>query len=169
MLPPDRSRESGYCDAVMEDGMSRSFFAALATVAVLGLTVFAPRANATEPRPWLCRDKPVVSDRQAMTYVAENLGGGQWMMTFMRFDPASGHDGFTVVSSQDVSGHIEGNLDAGQWYAVGLYREGGHWICAAPATENRQYVQGVVRDLCYGEDAGSCQVKLTVHEAAPTK
>jgi hypothetical protein len=101
-----------------------------------------------------------------MTYVAENRSGGEWVMTFMRFDPASGHDGFTVVSSQDVTGHVKGTLDAGQWYAVGLYRDGSHWICAAPATENRQYVRGIVRDLCYGEDSGSCQVKLTVSEGS---
>jgi hypothetical protein len=124
-------------------------------------------AHAAEPRPWLCRDKPAVSDNQPMTYTAENRGGGQWVMTFMRFDPESGHDGFDVVSTQDVNGHTEGTLDPGQWYAVGLYREGGHWICAGPATENRQYVAGVVRDLCYGEDAGSCDVKLTVREAGP--
>ena len=128
----------------------------------------APSAHAAGPRPWLCRDKPAVSDNQPMTYTAENRGGGKWVMTFMRFDPDSGHDGFDVVSTQDVTGHVEGTLDPGQWYAVGLYREDGHWICAGPATENRQYVAGVVRDLCYGEDAGSCDVKLTVREATPS-
>jgi len=100
-----------------------------------------------------------------MTYEAENQGGGQWVITFMRFDPAAGHDGFTVVSTQEVAGHAEGSLDSGQWFAVGLYREGSHWICAAHATEGHQYVPGIVRDLCYGEDEGSCQVKLTVREA----
>jgi hypothetical protein len=152
----------------MEDGVRRAFTYAIILAASLGgFYLMAPLAHATEPRPWLCRDKPAVSDNKPMTYSAENRGGGQWVMTFMRFDPASGHDGFDVVSTQDVSGHVEGTLDPGQWYAVGLYREGSHWICAGPATENRQYVAGVVRDLCYGEDAGSCDVKLTVREAAP--
>jgi hypothetical protein len=142
--------------------VSRKLIIGFAIALAFSLITLAPRADAAEPRPWLCRDKPTISDNQPMTYVAENRGGGEWVMTFMRFDPDSGHDGFTVVSSQDITGHVQGTLDAGQWYAVGLYREGSHWICAAPATENSQYVPGVVRDLCYGEDPGSCQVKLTV-------
>jgi hypothetical protein len=150
----------------MEDDVRRVFSSAMIAAGALGaLSWCAPMAHAAEPRPWLCRDKPAVSDNKPMTYTAENRGGGQWVMTFMRFNPATGHDGFEVVSTQDVTGHTEGTLDSGQWFAVGLYREGGHWICAGPATENRQYVSGVVRDLCYGEDAGSCQVKLTVREA----
>jgi hypothetical protein len=150
----------------MEDGVSRKPIPEVAIALAFSLIVLAPRADAAEPRPWLCRDKPTISDNQPMTYVAENRGGGEWVMTFMRFDPDSGHDGFTIVSSQDVTSHVQGTLDAGQWYAVGLYREGSHWICAAPATENSQYVRGVVRDLCYGEDPGSCQVKLTVSAAS---
>lgn len=150
----------------MEDEVSRKTVAAFAIALAFSLIALAPHADAAEPRPWLCRDKPTISDNQPMTYVAENRGGGEWVMTFMRFDPDSGHDGFTVVSSQDVTGHVKGTLEAGQWYAVGLYREGTHWICAAPATENSQYVRGVVRDLCYGEDPGSCDVKLTVSEGS---
>ena len=146
--------------------MSRTPIILFRVALVSILFALAPRADASEPRPWLCRDKPTISDNQPMTYVAENRGSGAWVMTFMRFDPDSGHDGFTVVSSQDVAGRVQGTLDAGQWYAVGLYRDGSPWICAAPATENSQYVHGVVRDLCYGEDPGSCDVKLTVSEGS---
>jgi len=152
----------------MENRVSRKLLAVLATVVVFSWISLAPRADATEPRPWLCRDKPTISDNQPMTYVADNRSGNQWVMTFLRFDPDSGHDGFTVVSSQDVRGQAAGSLAAGQWYAVGLYRQGSHWICAAPASENRQFVPGIVRDLCYGEDPGSCQVKLTVRETSPS-
>jgi hypothetical protein len=152
----------------MEDGVRRIVSSLIVPVTLAGWFAYmAPLAHTMEPRPWLCRDKPAVSDNQPMTYTIENRGAGRWVMTFMRFDPATGHDGFEVVSTQDVIGHVEGTLDPGQWYAVGLYREGDHWICAGPASENQQYVKGVVRDLCYGEDAGSCDVKLTVREASP--
>jgi hypothetical protein len=121
-------------------------------------------ARAVEPRPWLCRDKPVFSSNKAMTYDASMRGNGHWIMIFMRFDPSGGHDGFTIFDTRDVNGQISGPLEPGQWYAVGMYREGGHWICAAQAAENRQFVSGIVRDYCYGEAPGRCDVKLTVRE-----
>src|SRR5579863_7806578 len=124
----------------------------------------SPAARAVEPRPWLCRDKPVFSSPQSMTYDASLRGSGRWVMIFMRFDPSGGHDGFTVFDTREVSGQITGPLESGQWFAVGMYREGGHWICAARAGENHQFVAGIVRDLCYGEAEGSCDVKLTVRE-----
>jgi hypothetical protein len=121
-------------------------------------------ARAVEPRPWLCRDKPVFSSDQPMIYDASLRGGGRWVMIFMRFDPSGGHDGFTVFDTRNVSGQITGPLESGQWFAVGMYREGNHWICAAQAQESRQFVPGIVRDYCYGETEGECDVKLTVHE-----
>ena len=99
-----------------------------------------------------------------MTYDASMRGSGRWVMIFMRFDPSGGHDGFTVFDTRDVTGQITGPLESGQWYAVGMYDEGGHWICAAQAEESRQFVPGIVRDYCYGESAGGCDVKLTVRE-----
>jgi hypothetical protein len=121
-------------------------------------------ACAGEPRPWLCRDKPVFSSDQPMSYEAIMRGSGRWVMIFMRFDPSGGHDGFTVFDTRDVSGQVSGPLESGQWYAVGMYSEGGHWICAAPAEENHKFIPGIVRDYCYGETEGSCDVKLTVRE-----
>ncbi len=136
---------------------------ALATLAS-ALTAARP-ARAAEPRPWLCRDKPVFSSGGPMTYNASLRGSGQWMMIFMTFDPSGGHDGFTIFDSRDVTGSVTGSLERGQWYAVGMYRDGGRWVCAAQAQENRQFVSGIVRDLCYGASADGCDVKLIVREA----
>jgi hypothetical protein len=129
--------------------------------AILLMAVRLAPAMAVEPRPWLCRDKPVFSSSRQMSYEATSRGG-RWMMTFMRFDPAGGHDGFTVVSARDLHGRVEGTLEPGQWYAVALYRSGGHWICPGNAGESDRPAPGLVRDLCYGEEAGSCPVRLSV-------
>ena len=131
-----------------------------------GLIVARP-ARAAEPRPWLCRDKPVFSSDQPMTYDASLRGSGQWMMIFMRFDPSGGHDGFTIFDSRDIRGQVSGSLERGQWYAVGMYREGSRWVCAAQAQENPQFVRGIVRDLCYGASEDGCDVKMIVREDGP--
>jgi hypothetical protein len=141
--------------------------AAIAMSAVGIMLAAGSTARAVEPRPWLCRDKPVFSSDQPMTYDASPRGSGRWVMIFMRFDPSGGHDGFTVFDTRDVSGQITGPLESGQWYAVGMYREDGHWICAAQAQESHQFVAGIVRDYCYGEAEGGCDVKLTVRESKP--
>jgi hypothetical protein len=136
------------------------------TILATGLLAAVTKiAQAAEPRPWLCRDKPVFSSGQPMTYDASVRGGGSWTMTFMRFDPTGGHDGFTVFDSREINGQLSGTLERGQWYAVGMYREGGHWICAAQAQESHQFVAGIVRDLCYGASEGGCDVKMIVREA----
>ena len=98
-----------------------------------------------------------------MAYEASNRGAGRWLMTFMRFDPSGlGHDGFTVAATEDVTGHAQGTLEAGQWYAVALYRSGSHWICPGNARESDEPAPGIVRSLCYGRDPGECTMKLTV-------
>ncbi len=130
------------------------------------LALASAPARAVEPRPWLCRDKPVFSSDQPMTWTATQRGGGRWVMNFMRFDPAGGHDGFTVYDTRRIEASESGALDPGQWYVVGMYREGGHWICAARAGENHQFTPGVVRDLCYGESEGACAVKMVVRARA---
>jgi hypothetical protein len=132
-----------------------------------GLMAAAWPARATEPHPWLCRDKPVFSSNLPMTYDASERGGGRWKMAFMRFDGSGGHDGFTVDDTRDVRGRTTGTLAPGQWYAVGMYRQGNYWICAARASEKRNFVAGVVRDLCYGEGEGRCDVQLTVRDSGP--
>ncbi|HXZ88438.1 MAG TPA: hypothetical protein VEF07_07685 [Candidatus Binataceae bacterium] len=145
--------------------MKRWKLALLMVAAVILAGAPFSRASGTEPRPWLCRDKPVFSSDKPMTWEAANRGGGRWVLTFMHFDPAGGHDGFTVASTQDLRGHTSGRLEAGQWYAVALYREGSHWICPGNARESDEPSPGVVSNLCYGEDPGSCPVKLTVRPA----
>ena len=140
----------------------KSWYAAIASVIVATIWAGSPVLGA-EARPWLCRAKPVFSSDKPITYEATNRGGGRWLMTFMRFDPSGlGHDGFTVSSTQDVAAHAEGKLEAGQWYAVALYRSGGHWICPGNAGESDEPASGVVSNLCYGRDPGECAVKLTV-------
>jgi hypothetical protein len=132
----------------------------IATVATMGT---ASHAFCAEARPWLCRAKPVFSSDRPMTYEATNRGAGRWLMTFMRFDPSGlGHDGFTVSSTQDVAAHSQGTLEPGQWYAVALYRSGGHWICPGNAGESDEPAPGVVSNLCYGRDPGECTLKLMV-------
>jgi hypothetical protein len=132
-------------------------------IVALALTSSA-RAWAAEARPWLCRIKPVFSSDKPMSYRAVNRSGGSWLMTFMRFDlGGGGHDGFTVAGERSIGAVTEGTLDPGQWYAIALYRQGGHWICPGEARENDEPGAGVVSDLCYGEDPGACSVKLTVH------
>jgi hypothetical protein len=136
-----------------------------ARIALVALTIIwaASSAFAAEARPWLCRTKPVFSSDKPMTYEVTNRGAGRWLMTFMRFDPSGlGHDGFTVSSTQDVDTHAEGNLQAGQWYAVALYLSGGRWICPGNARESDELPAGVVSSLCYGRDLGECTVRLTV-------
>jgi hypothetical protein len=138
------------------------------TIALLSVAAAwaASRAFAAEARPWLCRTKPVFSSDKRMTYEAQNRGGGRWLMTFMRFDPSGlGHDGFTVFSAQDITSRTNGTLDPGQWYAVALYRVGGHWICPGSAGESDHPAPGVVSDLCYGREPGECAVKLIVRPA----
>jgi hypothetical protein len=130
---------------------------------MVSAVVMASPVGAAEARPWLCRAKPVFSSSKPMSYQASKHDGGRWLMTFMRFDPSGqGHDGFTVVSSQDVAARSEGTLQAGQWYAVALFRSGGHWICPGNAGENERPSSGVLTDLCYGEEPGECAVNLTV-------
>jgi hypothetical protein len=136
---------------------------AMITVAILAAIGVGSRAFGAEARPWLCRAKPVFSSDKPMTYEAVNRGGGRWLMTFMRFDPSGlGHDGFTVSSTQDVAAHATGTLESGRWYAVALYRSGGHWICPGNAAESDEPVPGMVSNLCYGRDPGECTVKLMV-------
>src|SRR5271168_4212762 len=103
-----------------------------ALIAVLTLAFFGQASFAAEPRPWLCRQIPVFSASKSMTWRATKVGGGQWVMTFMHYDPAGGgHDGFTMVDTREIDGEAEGTLEVGEYYAVALHRAGGHWICPA--------------------------------------
>jgi hypothetical protein len=138
-----------------------------AAIGIVSFVIIGASSSAfgAEARPWLCRAKPVFSSDKSMTYEASSRGGS-WLLTFMRFDPSGGHDGFTVASARDVGVNTQGTLDSGQWYAVALYRSGGHWICPGNAGESDEPATGVISDLCYGRDEGECTVKLTVRPAS---
>lgn len=136
---------------------------ALGAIALLSMT--AVRAEATEARPWLCRDKPAVSSAGPMTYTVSSQGAGAWWLFFMQFTPNGPHDGFSIVDSRDLGrfAQTQGQLPAGQYFVVALHRAGrGYWVCPDYAGENPRYAQGVIRTICYGSSPTSCAVKLTV-------
>jgi hypothetical protein len=135
------------------------------SIAVALALMLASSAFAQEARPWLCRDKPVFSYDRSMEYQATARPGRQWRMFFMKYSPDAAHDGFDIVNSREISAHgvpIAGSLAAGQYYAVALYREGGHWICPDYTHDDRNPNLGEVSNLCYGEDGPPCLVKLQV-------
>src|SRR5216684_7608774 len=90
--------------------------------------LFPCAAIAEEPRPWLCRDKPVFSYDHAMQYEATARSGRQWRIFFMLYSPDSAHDGFDIVKSQEIGSRGDpqmGSLNAGRYFAVALYRGSG--------------------------------------------
>jgi len=124
--------------------------------------ILASPALAQEGRPWLCRDKPVFSYDHPMEYVATALPGRQWRIFFMQYSPDAAHDGFDIVNSRAIGTGASGNLGAGRYFAVALYRQGSHWICPDYTHDNRDPKLGEVSNLCYGEDGPPCLVKLLV-------
>ena len=135
----------------------------------IGLLVSLP-SYAAEPRPWLCRDKPVFSSAAALDYQATARPGARWQIFFMQFEPNGPHDGFSIVSSVDLPSHgteRDGTLAAGRYFAVPLYSRGGHWICPGYTRDDTATKHGSVAQLCYGQDEGECQVNLSVKESRP--
>ena len=139
--------------------------AAFPMAIVAAALIAAVPARAAEPRPWLCRDKPVFSSNQPMTYDARMHGGGQWMMIFMRFDPSGGHDGFTVVrlARCDRPGHRVARARAmvcrrhlSRRQQLDLRRPG----AGKPSIRSGCRARSMLRPR-----AGRCQVKLTVRES----
>jgi hypothetical protein len=147
------------------------FFSTTAILAIL----LASTAFADEPRPWLCRDKPVFSYDRSMEYRVSASPGRQWRIFFMQYSPDAAHDGFDIVNSREVGARgdslhgdvsrvepASGNLAPGRYFAVALYREGGHWICPDYTHDDRDPKLGEVSNLCYGEDGPPCLVNLQV-------
>ena len=89
----------------------------LVIVPMLTGLIFVQGARAAEPRPWLCRQIPVFSGGKAMTWRATQRGAGHWLMTFMHYDPAGGHDGFTVVATSEVNGASKSISSASAYFA----------------------------------------------------
>src|ERR1700730_17907063 len=134
---------------------------------------FAPAgalpAHPHEARPWLCRNKPVFSSSSAMTYQVASHGGTRWEVLLMEFEPGSAHDGYEIVASQELpagAGQASGTLAAGRYFAVAMYRGGGgRWIWPGYA-QGKDRPPGVLSRICYGEEASSCPVTLTVVAAS---
>jgi hypothetical protein len=145
-------------DAVISIGRYAGTLAVAVALAVCAATV----AIAGEPRPWLCRDKPVFSDTKAMQYqVASNAGS--WQIFFMQFEMNAAHDGFSIKDSRMLDRQPQsGTLPAGQYYAVALYRRGSTWICGYG--EESTPPAGTLSKLCYSTDSDpTCQATLSVH------
>ncbi len=123
-------------------------------------------ARAAEPRPWLCRDKPVFSDSHPMSYKARAQKGREWHIFLMQFSPGAGHDGFEIVKTIELphgGGETGGQIPPGQYYAVALYHQAsGYWICPAYASEQSPPPLGVIRSLCFSDTESGCKVKLTL-------
>jgi hypothetical protein len=120
---------------------------------------------AGEPRPWLCRDKPVFSDSHPMQYQV-SAKRGVWQIFFMQFQINAAHDGFSILESRELTRTPQsGTLPSGQYYAVALYEKGGAWICSYGEESSR--APGDIKNLCYGpEDDPSCPATLLVRSTA---
>jgi hypothetical protein len=137
----------------------------IAVVASLVAIALAPAANAAEPRPWLCRDKPVFSSQQPMTYRQTATSRSQWQLFLMQFSPGAGHDGFDITRT--VGGTSSGRLPAGRYFAVALHNVRGNWVCPAGVSEQHASA-GMISSLCFGGQEDGCDVKFVVtsHTAA---
>jgi hypothetical protein len=149
--------------------MRISALARMAIVSLSALLLLAPMcsaARAGEPRPWLCRDKPVFSTSGASRMELVSHDGRRWQVFLMQFDPSGGHDGFSITESYELGpGNRQRSEDvaAGRFFAVALYDSGGRWICPGPASDER--TPGTIASLCYSIEGGACDVSLTVRSA----
>ena len=131
--------------------------------ALILLMVMSGPAIAGEPRPWLCRDKPVFSTSGASQMDLASHDSRRWQVFLMQFDPSGGHDGFTITDSYELgpgNRHRSESVAAGRYFAVALYDVGGRWICPAPASDER--TPGTIASLCYSTEGGPCDVSLMV-------
>lgn len=131
----------------------------LATTMAIALA--SSTAIAAEPRPWLCRDKPVFSSQQPMSY--ELSANPRWHLFLMEFTPGGGHDGFDIV--KEISSSSKGSLGAGRYFAVALHNSGGRWICPSEVRE-QPTGSGTISNLCFAEGDSGCAAKLTVRAEA---
>jgi len=130
------------------------------TLAASALAIaMASAAHAGEPRPWLCRDKPVFSSQQPMSYQLTTNSRSRWELFLMQFSPGAGHDGFDIA--QTIRGTSNGHLAAGRYFAVALHNVGGNWVCPTEVSE-KHTPAGTISDLCFAAQDGGCSVKFTV-------
>ena len=137
--------------------------------AILGVACGLSPAQGADPRPWLCRDKPVFSSREEVQYRVSSQGGTRWQMFFMQYDPNGPHDGYSIINSAQVpaGGSRDGYLQAGHYFAVPLFSRGGHWICPEYSHDESFGKSGVVAEICYAAEEPPCTVKLSVKPTRP--
>jgi hypothetical protein len=123
------------------------------------LAIAVSSAYGAEPRPWLCRDKPVFSSQQPMNYRVTITSRARWQLFLMKFSPGGGHDGFDIA--QTIGRGSSGTLPGGRYFAVALRNSGGEWICP-PMVDEEPSHGDTIADLCFGTDAGGCSVELVV-------
>jgi hypothetical protein len=153
--------------------METRFTARLTIASVLLGALLAPApVHAMEPRPWLCRDKPVFSSDKPMQYELSARPGIQWQMFFMQFDPNAAHDGFSISQAREIGmrgATQRGKLPPGRYFAVALRRRSSEvWICPGYAHESSKIQPGIVAKLCYGESEPACLVDLLVTPDLPS-
>jgi hypothetical protein len=130
--------------------------------AVLLAALAAPSvAIGAEPRPWLCRDKPVFSSQQPMSY--QFSATSRWHLFLLRFTPGGGQDGFDIA--KEISSSSDGSLAAGRYFAVALHNAGGRWICPSDVSEEPTGA-GIISSLCFAEGDHGCAVKFTARPDA---
>ncbi len=123
----------------------------------------ASAAQAGEPRPWLCRDKPVFSSSKPMHYQLSTTS--RWELFFMQFSPGGGNDGFDIART--ARGSTSGQLPAGQYFAVALREAGGSWVCPVDVEEQPR-AAGAISNLCFASEDGGCNAKLIVTAESAT-
>jgi hypothetical protein len=131
---------------------------------LLAIAMVSP-ALAGEPRPWLCRDKPVFSSSQPMHYQITMTSRSRWQLFFMQFTPGGGNDGFDIA--QTISHGATGQLAAGRYFAVALRNSGGNWICP-PVVTDEEPAHGTISNLCFATNQEGCSVQLVVTSDAPS-
>jgi hypothetical protein len=122
-------------------------------------------AQGAEPRPWLCRDKPVFSSQQPMRYQITMTSRSRWQLFLMQFTPGGGNDGFDVTKT--IGRGATGQIPAGRYFGVALRNSGGNWICPSEVSEKPTH-GGTITDLCFATDEGECSVEFVVTPGAPT-
>ncbi|HLH75718.1 MAG TPA: hypothetical protein VKV28_02825 [Candidatus Binataceae bacterium] len=152
--------------ARIEGRMEKRAFPArqwMVALSLLALAMSAPLAvQAAQPRPWLCRDKPVFSSPNQAQLTVRRHDRRQWEVFLMKFNINSGHDGFTVTSSYPLRGDSPSSaiVGRGQFYAVALFRANGHWFCPARVVDNTR--PGELANFCYhANNPGLCDISLT--------
>ena len=137
-------------------------------LAIAIICATAPEVFAGQVRPWVCRDKAAFSSSHPMTYEATATGRHLWTLSFMQFQMGGPNEGFTSIARHVLrpSGDsVTGQLPPGHYFAVAVYRSGSYWPCPQNVQEDDRVKPGVIATLCFGEDGGSCPVKVTIRPA----